>query len=408
MSARRCALEALNTWEETSSYADDILSDLASRYKLSSQDRGLALEIFYGTIRHLFLVDEIIDQLRRGKIKSSTQNVLRVGLFQIFRSGIANHAAVNETVNLAKTHEKGLVNAILRNALRREDEFNQAIESWALEDRFSHSGFLIDRWQQEHGNEATLALLEWNNQPPSVFARFNPLARDQDALNRVRSEVEPSLLGESYPDFFKVSGPPNTDWIKEGLIYIQDPSTSRACNLLAPQPGEAVLDACAAPGGKAALMAAMMNNEGSITAADSSAKRLKMMEENLARLGVSNTKISQVDWNSEGTFTTGPLYDAILLDVPCSNTGVMRRRVDVRWRIQPDEFKRQAEIQARLLKNVAQLLKPEGRLVYSTCSIDRQENEAVIEASGMQIDRIDRSLPWEDRYDGAFGALLRL
>ncbi|NRB74447.1 MAG: 16S rRNA (cytosine(967)-C(5))-methyltransferase RsmB [Verrucomicrobiales bacterium] len=406
MSARRCALEALNTWEDTSVYADEILSELAGKFRLSSADRGLAQDIFYGTIRNLFLVDEIIEKLRRGRIKPATQNVLRIGLYQIFCSGIANHAAVNETVNLARQHEKGLVNAILRNALRREDEFKSEIETWPLEDRYSHSGFLIERWEKQFGEENTRALLEWNNRPPSVFARINTLASDE-ALNRVRSETQPCLLGADHPDFFKVEGAPNIDWLNEGLIYIQDPSTSHSCRLLAPQPGEAILDACAAPGGKTGYLAALMGNTGQITATDSSNQRLQQTRENLDRLGVTNTDVSQADWFHEDQLPEESQFDAILLDVPCSNSGVMRRRVDVRWRLQPDDFTRQAEVQARLLKNAARYLKPEGRLVYSTCSIDHEENEGVIEASGLRVEEIQRCLPWENGYDGSFAALLR-
>jgi len=407
MSARRCALEALNTWEDTSVYADEILSELAGKFRLKSADCGLAQEIFYGTIRNLFLVDEIIEQLRHGRIKPATQNVLRIGLYQVFCSGIANHAAVNETVSLARQHEKGLVNAILRNALRREEEFKADIETWPLEDRYSHSGFLIERWEEQIGSKDTQALLKWNNRPPSVFARINQLAPDKEALNRVKSETQTSLLGDDYPDFFKIEGAPNAEWLNEGLIYVQDPSTSHSCRLLAPQPGESVLDACAAPGGKTGYLASLMANEGQILATDSSNQRLKQTRENLERLGVKNCEVGQADWYHEEPLPNDTRFDAILLDVPCSNSGVMRRRVDVRWRLQPDDFSRQAEVQSRLLHNAAPYLRPGGRLVYSTCSIDHEENEAVIEASGLKVEEIRRCLPWENGYDGAFAALLR-
>src|SRR6056297_3110704 len=180
MSSRRVALEALIEWENTSKYAEDILSDLAAHHRLSRSDRALAIEILYGTIRNLFLLDEIIDELRRGKLKPETRDLLRIGLFQLFLSGIADHAAVNETVNLARKHERGLVNAILRNALRRREAFEATIQTLPLEDRFSHPGFLIERWEAQYGKEATIALCEWNNQPPANYARLNPLAPDQE------------------------------------------------------------------------------------------------------------------------------------------------------------------------------------------------------------------------------------
>ncbi|MEM9281346.1 MAG: transcription antitermination factor NusB, partial [Verrucomicrobiota bacterium] len=297
MSARRCSLEALQAWEETSSYADDLLNELAKRFQLSGPDRALAQELFYGVIRNLFLLDALIDSLRQGKLQSSARNLLRIGFYQIFETKIATHAAVNETVKLARQREKGLVNAILRNALRRETELREAMETWPLEDRYSHTDFLIERWQDQFGEADTLSLLEWNNRPPEIYARLNPLAPDEDALNRVRSEVQPCLLGDRFPDFFRFEGAPNREWLEKGLIYIQDPSTSLACRLLDPRPGEAILDACAAPGGKAALIAAGMNHEGELCATDSSERRLKQLKENLDRLGVADAKVIELDWS---------------------------------------------------------------------------------------------------------------
>lgn len=408
MSSRRVALEALTEWENTSSYAEDILADLASHYKLTGPDRALAVEILYGTIRNLFLIDEIIDQLRRGKIKSETQNLLRIGLFQIFLSGIADHAAVNETVNLARKHERGLVNAILRNALRRRDEFEAAIPTWPLEDRFSHPGFLIERWEMQYGKEAATALCEWNNQPPSNYARINTLAADKEALNRVRSATEPSLVGPDYPDFFLFEGAPNHEWLDAGLVYVQDPSTSLACRLLDPKPGERILDACGAPGGKAAYLAALSGDPGSITVADSSEKRLERTRGNLERLGAGSATLRKIDWTDEKPEPSElEPFDAILLDVPCSNSGVIRRRVDVRWRLQEGDFERQAELQENLLDSVTRFLKPGGRIIYSTCSIDQEENERVIERSGLTVEGTVSSLPWRDGHDGAFAARLR-
>lgn len=408
MSSRRVALESLIEWENTSAYAEDILSDLAGHYHLEGSDRGLAVEILYGTIRNLFLLDEIIDQLRRGKIKSETRNLLRIGLFQVFLSGIADHAAVNETVGLARKHERGLVNAILRNALRQREEFETAMETWSLADRFSHPDFLIERWEEQFGSEATAALCEWNSTPPANYGRINLLAPDKDALNRVRSETQPCLVGPEFPDFFRFDGAPRREWIEEGLIYVQDPSTSLACRLLDPQPGERILDACGAPGGKAAYLAALCGSPASLTVADSSASRLERTRENLHRLHAAESQLLQVDWTeADGTPDGMGLFDAILLDVPCSNSGVMRRRVDVRWRLQPGDFKRQAELQTTLLENVARFLKPDGRLIYSTCSIDREENEAVVEQSALTIESAISSLPWRDNHDGAFAALLR-
>ena len=408
MSARRCALEALETWEDTSRYAEDILADLSTRYQLSPADRGLAVDILYGTIRNLFLVDEIIDRLRRGRIKAETQNLLRIGLYQLFCSEIAEHAAVNETVNLARKHERGLVNAILRNAQRQKAELQNEIATWPLEDQYSQPSFLIDRWEAEHGKEAALAFCQWNNKIPQSYARINRLHPDTEAVNRVESETHPCHVGPEFPDFFTFEKAPRMDWIEEGLIYVQDPSTSLACRLLDPQADETILDACAAPGGKTALLSLMLNGKGRISACDSAAPRIERMQENFSRLHVENVESSQVDWTKPEEIPFEPeTFDGILLDVPCSNSGVIRRRVDVRWRIQPGDFERQAELQTLLLANVIPFLKPGGRVVYSTCSIDRVENEEVAAASGLTLEKSVHSHPWESGFDGAYAALLR-
>ncbi|MEQ1841809.1 MAG: 16S rRNA (cytosine(967)-C(5))-methyltransferase RsmB [Verrucomicrobiales bacterium] len=407
MSARRCALEALSTWEDTSRFASDILDDLSRSLRLSPPDRALAQEILYGTIRNLYLLDELISRFRRGSLNPLTQNLLRIGLYQLFKTEIAEHAAVNETVELARKHERSLINAILRNAQRKKPELLEEIETWPLEDRYSHPDFLVKRWIKQYDETSVESFCRWNNEPPVVFARINSLARDREALDRVRSESQPSMVGDSFPDFFQVTGAPNPDWLREGLIYVQDPSTSLACRLLDPKPGEDVLDACAAPGGKTALLAALMNNEGRITATDNSPPRLDQLRENLQRLSVMNSEVKQADWSAPETPANFPAFDAILLDVPCSNTGVMRRRVDVRWRIQERDLARQATNQSGMLRAAVKLLKPGGRIVYSTCSIDRAENESVIEQSGLTVDKIVTSLPWRDGYDGAFAALLR-
>ncbi len=405
--ARRCALDALTAWEDTSRYAADLLDDFARRRRLSPPDRGLAQDLLYGVIRHLYLLDELIERFRRGAIKSQTQNLLRLGLYQLFKTGIAEHAAVNETVALARPHERSLVNAILRTAQRQKSELLAGIETWPLEDRYSHPDFLLRRWTDQHGPAATEALCRWNNEAPPVYARLNPLARDREALDRVRSETLPSSLGDSYPGFFLIEGTPNTEWLRQGLIYIQDPSTSLACRLLDPQSGETVLDACAAPGGKTALLAALMENQGRIVASDSSEPRLGPLRENLERLSIANAEVRHLDWTDPPPASDLPAFDAILLDAPCSNTGTMRRRVDVRWRLTERDFERHARQQLALLRSVAAFLKPGGRLVYSTCSIDREENEEVVAASGFAVERTISSLPWRDGHDGAFAALLR-
>jgi len=198
-------------------------------------------------------------------------------------------------------------------------------------------------------------------------------------------------------------------WLVGGLCYVQDPSTLMACELLAPKAGERVLDACAAPGGKTSYMAQLMKNEGQIIACDVSADRLARMRGNLERLSVTNVEVRLADWLRSPP-PQNEKFDRILLDAPCSNTGVMRRRVDVRWRLKEEDFIRMPEVQIGLIKNLAGLLKPGGTLVYSTCSIEQEENEGVVtrvtrEAPELKFQKASRTLPFRDKVDGAFAAM---
>jgi 16S rRNA (cytosine967-C5)-methyltransferase len=195
-----------------------------------------------------------------------------------------------------------------------------------------------------------------------------------------------------------------------GMVYIQDPSTLIAPKLLAPEAGMRVLDACAAPGGKTAFMAQLMSNKGEIVACDISEGRLRRLSNNLKRLGVSNTHIELHDWTGESLPSfTGTGFDRILLDVPCSNTGVMRRRVDVRWRLEESDFEQQTATQTRLLQSALRALKPSGTLVYSTCSIDAVENGLLVRRvlenlPFFRLDAEESSFPPDSGIDGAYAA----
>ncbi len=189
---------------------------------------------------------------------------------------------------------------------------------------------------------------------------------------------------------------------------MQDPSTALACELLAPQPGDRVLDACAAPGGKTAYLAELMQDQGAILAVDRDEQRVQRLEENLTRLGISSAKTQVHDWS--GTPPTEH-FDRILVDAPCSNTGVMRRRVDVRWRLQPADFTRMPREQLAIVRAVLPLLKPGGTLVYSTCSLEPEENGQLVrqlleEFPALQLEEERAILPWRDGLDGAFAARL--
>jgi 16S rRNA (cytosine967-C5)-methyltransferase len=198
-------------------------------------------------------------------------------------------------------------------------------------------------------------------------------------------------------------------WLEEGLCYVQDPSTLLACELLDPQPGETVLDACAAPGGKTTYLAELMRNEGRLVACDLYESRVERLRENLQRLGVTNAEPLVHDTMQMGGPLQPATFDRVLIDAPCSNTGVLRRRVDVRWRLTEEDFIRMPIQQLALLRRAAQVVKPGGVIVYSTCSVEPEENDHVVEQAlaqnpALKLVEVRRKLPFVDQVDGAFAA----
>ena len=256
----------------------------------------------------------------------------------------------------------------------------------------------------------------WNNTPPKTFARINALKTDASKLlpqwreeNVEYDFVLHDWVGEDLVFELK-SHPPlrQLGSFQQGLFYVQDPSTLLAVRELDPQPAETVLDLCAAPGGKLTFMAQLLKNQGSVIAHDLTPERLGLVEENCARLGVTCV---QTVLPSTLDPRPSPLHDRVLVDAPCSNTGVMRRRVDLRWRLRPEELGRLLVMQLKLMRQAAALLKPGGTLVYSTCSLEPEENGEVVSEflaahRDFQLERERELLPFVDQVDGAYVARL--
>ena len=235
--------------------------------------------------------------------------------------------------------------------------------------------------------------------------RVNTLKTTVAALRSEYPEAEPQPC---HPLILRVPRIPR-EWIDSGRCYVQDPSTLAACDLLAPQPGEFVLDACAAPGGKTTYLASLMRNEGQIIACDLWESRVVRLRENIARMGVTNATALALDTMKESPELPAEGFDKILIDSPCSNTGVIRRRVDVRWRLTDEDFLRMPAQQLALIRRCVTLLKPGGTLVYSTCSLEPEENDAVCETAlakipGLVLVEKRHIRPWVDGVDGAFCA----
>lgn len=402
---RQAAVSALHAWAEGHDYAETLVERHAHRRQLSSQDRGLLQAILLGVLRNRRLLDHWITKLRDGKLDPGTRDILRVGLCQLFILGLPDHAAVHETVEVGKANVRGLINAVLRRSILQKAKLLESVETLPPAVALSHPDWMFNRWKALFGKAATIALMQWNNQPAETFVR----------VNRLRGSV-PEIEGteiEGMPGFFRLNGPLPTALLASGQVYIQDPATRHAVDLLDPQPGEQILDACAAPGGKAFLIAMKLGSSETLTCTDSNEKRLPRLRDNLERLGCGSADICVHDWTKPAPESWRGKFDAILLDVPCSNTGVIRRRVDVRWRLQPDNISELVGVQRSILENAVPCLKAGGRLVYSTCSIEADENELQVGsflADHPEFRQTDvrQALPFRDGTDGAYAARLEM
>ena len=403
-SSRQTALNCLMRWHEGHSFAETLVDRECSRAQLSPADRHLVQALVFGVLRNRTWLDHVIDSLRQGRLDLEMRLILQIGLCQLFLLGMADHAAVYETVNLAPSRLRGLVNAILRNALRREKAILAEREKLPLPVLYSTPAWLVERWTQQTDPQTTRDLLRWNNTTPRLYVRANPLI----PMNGIPASLAPL---DRAPGWFSVEGPLPLEDIQAGSLYVADPSTRYAIDLLAPRAGEEILDACAAPGGKAAAIIAATGGKARLTATDLHEHRLPTLQENLDRQGSASVKTAQADWSQPCPPEWERHFDAVLLDVPCSNTGVIQRRVDVRWRVTPAEIRRLAALQKSILENASRAVKPGGRLVYSTCSIDAEEDGVLVRDflrnhPEWTLKEEKLILPHQEKSDGAYAALL--
>jgi len=392
--------------------------------RLSPLDRHFCQELVYGVIRWRatleFLLDRKSDQRSQ---KPLLKAIICLGLYQIFwLDRIPDHAAVSESVELAKRtglqFQAGFVNAVLRGYLREAEATRTLLADLKIKRPhlgYSHPEWLAQRWIARYGAAAAATLMDWNNHPPATFARINTLKTTAEKLLpqwRQEGVVYDFVTRPWLPEnllFELKEHPPLTKLrsFQEGAFYVQDPSTILPVLELDPKPGESVLDLCAAPGGKLTLLGQRMENQGQLCAYDTSTERLKLVSENCTRLGVT---IAQIAPAGKPPHRPGG-YDRVLVDAPCSNTGVMRRRVDLRWRIRPEEINRLRKEQLAVLHSAGDLLKVGGTLVYSTCSLEPEENGDLIREflaahKNFEHKSSREVTPFIDKVDGAYAAAL--
>ena len=394
-SARSLAVHILNRIDQAGLFAEPLLDQALSRGGLTDiHDRRLLTEIVYGTLRMRGRIDWVIAFFYKGdpaSMDGGVRNILRTALYQFFFTDrIPAFAIVDEAVKLVKaTHPtaSGLVNAILRNVIRREKEIPwpqiEADPAVHISVVHSHPLWLVKRWIALFGLQETLSLCTANNEIPPLTVRVNRLKSTRDELmQHLRHSGFTVRETEFSPDGLVLTHPAiplrDTFSYKEGRIQVQDEASQLAARLLDPRPGEKILDACAGAGVKTSYLAEIMQNQGEITAVDISRQKVKALRENAERLGIAIIAPLVRDLREDPGEAFRGAFDGILLDVPCSGLGTLRRNPEIKWRITAQDLHRHADLQKRLIACVAGCLRQGGRLVYSTCSVMSEENEDVI------------------------------
>lgn len=373
-------------------YADQLMDRELSAGRLSGPDRGLFAELVFGVLRRQGTLDHILTGLVTqplARLEPQVLILLRLGLYQlVYLDRIPESAAVNESVKLAKEtlpRASGLVNAVLRNYLRHKDTITfpdpLAAPAASIAARHSHPAWLVKLWFSQIGEADTELLAEASSRQPPLTVRANTLMTTRDALLETFATNGISAGPCRYsPHGIQVEGRhhiPGLPGFREGLFVVQDEASQVAGLLLDPQPGERVLDTCAAPGGKATHLAQLMGNRGELLAMDVSQTKLPLIQETARRLGISIISTRAADLLRSGSFPADA-FDRILLDAPCSGLGVIRRNPEAKWRLTPEDVTRLAAAQKIMLNNAVRMLKPGGHLLYSTCSTTLEENEAVV------------------------------
>jgi 16S rRNA (cytosine967-C5)-methyltransferase len=437
--ARRAASEILRRVEEEGAFAAPLLAGLPG--DLSAEDRSLCYELVLGVLRRQLWLDRLLEHFagRAGeKLDPPVRRALRLGLYQLrFLARVPARAAVNESVNL--THAARLrsaapfVNAVLRRAAREPDydpaaDISDPLERIAVET--SHPAWLVRRWAAAFGADEAAAFARANNDPAPASFRVNTLRSDSDALiNQLRVagvRLEPSRVA---PGAWRAEGGAGASaalrtLAGEGLIYMQDEASQLVAHVVGARAGERVLDACAAPGSKTTHVAALAGDRALVVAGELHEHRLRVVRESCERLGVRGVRLMELNAEASLPFAD-ETFERVLVDAPCTGTGTLRHNPEIRWRLVPADVAELASVQRRILAEAARVVRRGGRLVYSTCSVEGEEDEAVVASllrSREDFEQVEatpapaalllpsgaaRTWPHRDDVDGFFVAALK-
>lgn len=388
---REVALDVLLKIEKKQAYSNLLLNDTIKKSKLSDRDTALLTEIIYGTIQRRDTIDFYLQPYTKKakKMQDWVKVLLRLSIYQIvYLDKIPERAVVHEAVQIAKIrgHQgiSGFVNGVLRNFLRNPlrsfSEIRDPVERLAVET--SHPLWLVKRWINVYGAQETEKMCQTNLLAPQVTVRVNKLKGSVEQIkNKLEEEGISVRRGNLAEDSFIVEkgNVLHTNCFKNGEVTIQDESSMLVARALAPEENSVVLDACAAPGGKTTHLAERMNNKGKIIACDLHEHKVKLIQNATNRLGISIIEANVLDARKASTTYREESFDYILVDAPCSGFGVVRRKPDLKWTKKEEDIFAIANIQQEILHAVSPLLKRGGRLVYSTCTIDPEENEQIVD-----------------------------
>ena len=387
---RGLSVKILNRVERTDAYLDKLLDNEMRNAELSGPDKALLYEIVHGVVRWMGRLDWVLNGFYKGQFSKAIPNLkncLRVALYQIlFLDRVPDYAAVNEAVDFIKKLQgqkpADLTNAILRNIIRSkngirypdpEEDLIGYISAY-----HSHPSWLAKRYVNRFGREATEKLFAANNEKPFLTLKMNSLKVKHEEFKSLLNAVNLKFIqGKYLPDFFKLQNLTNiTAWehFNHGYFDVQDESAGLACKLLDVKPGLRVLDMCAAPGGKTSYIAGLMEDHGEIVALDRYESRLHILSKNIKRLGLKSIRplvMNAMEYNRKD-------FDRILVDSPCSGTGTFSKKPDIKWKVDLLDIKKLSELQYSLLTKASTLIKKDGVLVYSTCSIEPEENFEVV------------------------------
>ena len=418
----RAAAVAALVRQEQDGFSNLVLDAELRRQKLEGRDKAFAGAIFYTVLEHQGTLDFILEQfLPKGlaRLDPQVREILRAALAQARYMQVPVSAAVNEAVKLTRTFKKasasGLVNAVLRKACNYDLETARFRNETQRLMVLGSAGQDVAEFLRTHYPEEALGILTHTADGGLTSLRANPLKGTPEALcERLLASgaktAAPGLVPGSVLARFEGS-PAESGLFRDGYFHVEGQASQLAALCVEAKPGDTVLDLCAAPGGKSAAIIAATGGKAHLTATDLHEHRLPTLKENLDRQGSSFVRTAQADWSLPCRTEWKGRFDAVLLDVPCSNTGVIQRRVDVRWRLTPEEIRRLAALQKTILENASRAVKPGGRLVYSTCSIDAEEDGLLVRDflqnhPEWTLKEEKLILPHEEKSDGAYAALL--